>query len=69
MIRQLGKRPQASGHFHAENLHRRYAIEAGLPAGSPWSSDADFAAITAYFQPPAEDEKFNVVRHERRNRQ
>jgi predicted kinase len=41
----------------------------GLPVGSPWSSDADFAAITAYFQPPAEDEKFNVVRHERHNRQ
>jgi predicted kinase len=35
------------------------------PAGSPWTKDADFEAISAYFQPPSEDEKFNVVRHER----
>lgn len=38
---------------------------AGLPAGAPWTGDADFEAITAYFQPPTEDENFNVVRHER----
>ena len=37
----------------------------GLPAGTPWTTDADFEAINAYFQPPSEDEKFNVVRHER----
>jgi predicted kinase len=37
----------------------------GLPAGTPWTRDADFEAITAYFQPPSEDENFNVVRHER----
>jgi predicted kinase len=37
----------------------------GLPAGTPWTRDADFEAITAYFQPPSEDEDFNVVRHER----
>ena len=36
-----------------------------LPAGTPWTSDAEFEAITAYFQPPSEDERFNVVRHER----
>lgn len=36
-----------------------------LPAGTPWTADADFEAITAYFQAPSEDEKFNVVRHER----
>jgi len=38
---------------------------AGLPGGTPWIRDADFEAISAYFQPPSEDEKFNVVRHER----
>ena len=38
----------------------------GLPAGTPWTRDTDFEAITAYFQPPSEDEDFNVVRHERR---
>ena len=38
---------------------------AGLPAGSAWTTDAEFDAITAYFQVPAEDEHFNVIRHER----
>jgi predicted kinase len=38
---------------------------ATLPAGSAWTTDAEFDAITAYFQAPAEDEKFNVIRHER----
>jgi hypothetical protein len=37
----------------------------GLPAGTPWTRDADFEAITAYFQPPTGDENFNVVHHER----
>jgi predicted kinase len=36
-----------------------------LPAGSSWTTDADFEAISAYFQPPSEDEKFHVVLHER----
>jgi predicted kinase len=36
-----------------------------LPPGTRWTTDADFEAITAYFQPPSEDEAFNVVRHER----
>lgn len=37
----------------------------GAPAGSPWTTDAEFDAVTVYFQPPSEDEGFNVVRHER----
>ena len=36
-----------------------------LPPGTAWTRDADFEAITVYFQPPSEDEGFNVVRHER----
>ena len=36
-----------------------------LPAGAPWTTDAEFEAITAHFQPPAADEGFNVIRHER----
>jgi hypothetical protein len=36
-----------------------------LPAGATWTTEAEFAAVTAYFQPPSEDELFNVVRHER----
>ena len=38
---------------------------AGLPAGTPWTTEGEFDAITAYFQPPAADEGFNVIRHER----
>jgi predicted kinase len=35
-----------------------------LPAGSAWTTNAEFDAITAYFEAPTEDENFNVVRHE-----
>jgi predicted kinase len=38
---------------------------AGLPAGTPWTTEAEFDAITTYFQPPTPDERFNVIRHER----
>ena len=37
----------------------------GLPAGTPWTTDTDFEDINAYFHPPSDDEKFNVIRHER----
>lgn len=43
-------------------LHQR---SAHLPAGSAWTTEAEFDAITAYFQAPAEDECFNVIRHVR----
>lgn len=36
-----------------------------LPPGTPWTTDAEFDAITAYFQPPSQDERFNVIRHVR----
>ena len=36
-----------------------------LPAGSPWTTDAEFDAMTAYFEAPAAEERFNVIRHER----
>jgi predicted kinase len=36
-----------------------------LPPGSPWTTDAEFDLITAYFQPPAEDEGFTLVHHRR----
>jgi predicted kinase len=38
---------------------------AGLPPGTPWTTEAEFDLITSYFQPPAADEGFNVIRHER----
>ena len=36
-----------------------------LPVGSPWTTDADFDAITAYFEAPAAEERLNVIRHGR----
>ena len=36
-----------------------------LPAGTPWTTDAEFDAITAYFEAPSIEERFNVIRHER----
>ena len=36
-----------------------------LPPGAPWTNDADFDAVTAYFQPPTADEGFTIVRHVR----
>lgn len=38
---------------------------AHLPPGSAWTTDADFDAITAYFEPPAGDEGLTIVRHAR----
>jgi predicted kinase len=36
-----------------------------LPPGSPWTTEAEFEAVTAYFQPPSEAEGFTIIRHER----
>lgn len=38
---------------------------AHLPPGTKWTNDADFDDITAYFDPPADDEAFTVIRHAR----
>ncbi len=39
-----------------------------LAEGTAWTSDAEFDAITRFFQPPMDDEGFNVIRHERQDR-
>jgi predicted kinase len=36
-----------------------------LPPGTPWTTDADFEMITAFFVPPADDEGFTIVHHAR----
>lgn len=36
-----------------------------LPAGTKWTGEADFHAVSAYFEPPAAEEGFHVVGHER----
>jgi len=35
-----------------------------LPPGAPWTTEAEFEAVTAYFEPPSESEGFHVVRHD-----
>ena len=37
----------------------------GLPPDAPWTTEAEFEAITVYFEPPSVDEGFTVIRHER----
>jgi predicted kinase len=37
----------------------------GLAEGSLFTSDAEFDAITHYFQPPSEAENFHIVYHQR----
>jgi len=37
----------------------------GYPAGSAWTTDTEFDAITAYFEYPSVEEGFNIIRHER----
>ena len=36
-----------------------------LPAGTPWTTEAEFDAVNAFFQAPTEQERFNVIRHAR----
>lgn len=42
------------------------ARSAHLPAGTPWTTDADFELISSHFKAPSEDERFNVIHHRRR---
>jgi predicted kinase len=51
----------------SDGLCRRQLRERSraLAAGTAWTTDAEFEAITARFQAPAADEGFNVVHHER----
>jgi predicted kinase len=64
---------------HADSEHELHFIDAsddlckrqlrerskGLPSGTAWTTDAEFGAITAYFEAPAIEEGFNVIRYER----
>jgi len=70
-FRQLFERASARHELHfidaADDLCKRQLRQrsAKLPAGSAWTTDAEFDAVTSHFLAPAEDESFNVVRHER----
>ena len=70
-FRDLFERANAPHELHfidaADDTCKRQLKQrsAALPAGSAWTTDAEFDAITAYFQAPEDAENFNVIRHER----
>jgi predicted kinase len=70
-FRELFQRADASHELHfidvpdalcKAQLRERSRL---VPEGAAWTTDAEFDAITKFFQPPTADEGFNVVRHER----
>jgi predicted kinase len=71
-FRQLFEAAGAGHELHLidapDDLCKRQLRErsADLPAGTPWTTDAEFDTVTSYFQPPTADERFTVIRHERR---
>ena len=70
-FRELFERANAAHELHfldaSEALCKRNLKERSqhLPPGTPWTTEAEFDAITVHFHPPTEDEGFNVIRHER----
>jgi len=70
-FRELFERAQVAHELHlvdaSDALCKRQLADRSkhLPAGAPWTNEAEFEAITAYSQPPSEDEHFNVIRHHR----
>ena len=70
-FRQLCQQAGAEHELHfidaSDDVCKRQLRERskGLPPGTRWTTDAEFDLITAYFEPPAPDERFNVIRHER----
>jgi predicted kinase len=70
-FRELFERADAGHELHfvdaSDAVCRRQLRERSkeLPAGAPWTTEAEYEAVTAHFQPPSEQEGFNVVRHER----
>ncbi len=70
-FRQLCEATGADHELHfidaQDDLRKRQLRERskGLPAGTAWTTDAEFDAITVYFEPPSIEEHFNIIRHER----
>ena len=70
-FRSLFERAEVEHELHfidaSDDLCKRQLRERsrGLPAGTAWTTDAEFDAITAYFEAPSPEERFNVIRHAR----
>ncbi|MGZ9059877.1 MAG: AAA family ATPase [Burkholderiaceae bacterium] len=71
-FRQLIERADAEHELHlivaSDDLCKlqlkQRSAQRGLPPGTKWTTEADFDEVTAYFDPPAADERFNVIRHD-----
>jgi predicted kinase len=70
-FRELFERANVEHELHfvdaTDDLCKRRLKERSneLPEGSAFTTDAEFEAITKYFQAPSDDESFNVIRYER----
>ena len=70
-FRELFERANADHELHyvdvTDELCKRQLRERSkeLAEGSAFTSDAEFDAITKYFQAPSDDENFNVICHQR----
>lgn len=72
-FRELFERANADHELHfidvSDDLCKAQLRERSrhLAEGAAWTSDAEFDAITRFFQPPTADERFNIIRHERKS--
>ncbi|MBE9182930.1 ATP-binding protein [Oculatella sp. LEGE 06141] len=70
-FRELFERTNADHELHyvdvTDELCRRQLRERNreMAEGSAFTSDAEFDAITQYFQAPSDDENFNIIHHQR----
>ena len=72
-FREMFERARADHELHfivaSDELCRRQlrqrSRDLNLALGTRWTTDADFDEVTSYFEPPATEEQFNVIRHER----
>ena len=70
-FRQLFEGVQAEHELHfvdaSDELCKRQLKHRSkdLPPGTAWTTEAEFEAITAYFQPPSNEEGFNVIHYKR----
>ena len=70
-FRELFERASADHELHfidaSDALCKRQLRDRSraLPPGAPWTTEAEFEAVTKYFEPPTDTERFNVIHHAR----
>jgi predicted kinase len=70
-FRELFEKARAKHELHfvdvPDDICKRQLMERNKerPTQETFTTDAEFDAITRYFQPPSDDEGFNVIRHQR----